>query len=219
MDRFAVIGLGRFGYRLAELLAQAGAEVIAVDRDTRPVEDIRDAVTLAVTLDSTDERALVSQGIDHVDVAVVGMGTDFEANLLTTVILKQLGVPRVISRAVTSNRGEILRRVGADALVYPEEESAHRWCHRLLGPRVMEQIPLAEGHSLAQIPVPAEWVNRSLADLGVRGKHNVNVVAIRRNVQEAAPTVLEMPLPHTKLQAGDVLVLIGADADIAGLPR
>jgi trk system potassium uptake protein TrkA len=223
MDRYAIIGLGRFGYRLACMLTQAGAEVIAVDRHRTIVEDIRDSVTLAVCMDCTDEKALLAQGVDKVDVAVVGIGGEFEASVLTTVILKQLGVPRVVSRATSPTRGEILRRVGADAIVNPEDESAYRWSHRLLGPNVMEQIPLAEGHSLVQIPTPAEWRGKSLAELDVRRNCNVNVVAIRRESvdtdldQPPRPTI-EVPMPHRKLDVGDILVLIGADEAISALP-
>lgn len=226
MDRYAIIGLGRFGYRLAVMLAEAGAEVIAIDRDRQFVEDIRDSVTLAIAMDGTDENALRAQGIDKVDVAVVGIGQDFEAAVLSTVVLKQLGVPRVVTRATTDVRGEILRRVGADALVNPEEESAHRWTHRLLGPQVIEQIELAEGQSLVQVPVPLAWVNKTLADLEVRRRFHVNVVAVRREVPHTGPegrvgtrTVIEVPLPSTLLQKGDVLVLIGDDEQIAALPR
>jgi len=223
MDRYAIIGLGRFGYRLASMLTKAGAEVIGVDRRPAVVEDIRDSVTLAVCMDSTDEKALRAQGLDKVDVAVVGIGHDCEASVLTTVILKQMGVPRVVSRATSSTRAEILRRVGADAIVNPEQESAYRWGHRLLGPNVMEQIPLAEGHSLVQIPVPVEWRGKSLAELDVRRKHNVNVVAIRRepadtDAEQAPRPTIEVPLPHSKLAAGDILVLIGADEAISALP-
>jgi trk system potassium uptake protein TrkA len=226
MDRFAIIGLGRFGRRLARMLSEAGAEVIAIDRSEEIIEMIRDEVTVAVALDATDERALVSQGVDKVDVAVVGIGADFEASVLTTVILKQLGVPRVVTRATTTTRGEILRRVGADELVNPERESAYRWAHRLLGPTVIEQIPLAEGYSLVQIPAPAPWQGKSLAELDVRRRYNVNIVAIRRQPDAAEALAAEqpsrpnfsVPLPHDKLDAQDILVVIGTDEDIAGLP-
>ncbi len=225
MDRFAVIGLGRFGRRLARMLTEAGAEVIAIDSSADIVEAVRDEVTVAVALDATDERALLAQGIDKVDAAVVGIGTDFEATILTTVILKALGVPKVVSRAATTTRGEILRRVGADELVNPERESAYRWAHRLMGPNVIEQIPLAEGYSLIQVPVPAAWQGKSLTQLDVRRKHNVNIVAIRRQPAAEAPAAelparptFSVPLPHDKLSAGDVLVVIGSDEDIAGLP-
>ncbi len=226
MKRYAVIGLGRFGRRLATLLASAGVEVIAVDRRQDLIDDIRDSVTLAVCMDSTEEAALRAQGIDRVDVAVVGMGGDFEDSVLTTVVLKQIGVPKVISRATNTMQGEILTRVGADGLVSPETESAHRWCHRLLGPQVMEQIPLTAGHSLVQMPVPPPWVGKSLAELDIRRKHQVNVVAISRAApgqehQGDKPAELddvEVPLPHTKLAEGDVVFVIGADEQISQLP-
>ncbi|HET6429548.1 MAG TPA: TrkA family potassium uptake protein, partial [Phycisphaerae bacterium] len=127
MATFAVIGLGRFGYRLSTLLAEGGAEVIAIDSRRDLVESIRDRVTVAVCLDTTDEEALRAQGVDRVNVAVVGIGDDFEANALATVILKQIGVPRVISRATTTIRAQILSRIGADDVVNPERESAERW--------------------------------------------------------------------------------------------
>lgn len=224
MDRYAVIGLGRFGYRLAVLLSRAGAEVVAVDGDRSRVEDIRDSVALAVCLDATDEQALRTQGLDKVDVAVVGIGTEFESAVLTTVILKQLGIRTVVSRASNPTRGEILKRVGADLLVNPEQEAAKRWAHRLLGPDVIEQIELAEGHSLVQVPVPQPWVGSSLAELDIRRKFQVNVVAIRQlttspDDPDQTRATIETPLPHSKLQAKDVLFLIGADEDISALPK
>ena len=124
MNRFAVIGLGRFGSRLASNLAAAGAEVIAIDRSRQIVEDLRDKVTLAIALDATDEQALRIQGVDQVDCAVVGIGQDFEANALTTALLKSLGVARVVSRAGNQMQAEILTRIGADGVVKPEDESA-----------------------------------------------------------------------------------------------
>ena len=137
MERFAVIGLGRFGNRLARLLAGAGAEVIAIDNNRAVVELIRDDVTLAVCMNSTDSEALRSQGVDKVDVAVVGMGEAFEDNVMTTVLLKKLGVPRVVSRTTSQIRGDILRQVGADDVVNPERESAHRWYNLLLAPAIV----------------------------------------------------------------------------------
>ncbi len=233
MNRYAVIGLGRFGYRLAVMLSEAGAEVVAIDSRQELVDDISEHVTQAVCLDGTEEAALRAQGVDKVDVAIVGIGDDFEVSVLTTVILKQLGVPCVYSRATSNMRGDILLRVGADALVNPQAEAARQWCHRLLGPSVMEQIPLSEGHSLVQMPVPADWVGKSLAELGARRKYDVNVVAVQSVVvaddadgesSEASEKAIgpeyaiDVPRPHTKLVVGDVIFVIGADENIASLP-
>jgi len=214
-----VIGLGRFGMRLASLLTESGAEVIAVDNSRELVEQIRDKVTLAVCLDSTDDQALTSQGIDKVDVAIVGIGKSFEDNALTTVILKQLGVGRVISRATTSMRGRILKRIGADDIVNPERESAERWRNRLLAPSIMERISLAEGHSLTQVPAPESFFGKTLRQLDIRKKYEINVVAIRRTVEttdgegikRTSQFVISVPLPDTAIQEGDILLLIGSD--------
>ena len=227
MERFAVIGLGRFGMRLAMQLADAGAEVIAIDRDPEIVEEIKDRVALAVSLDATDEQALLAQGIDKVDAAIVGIGVDFEESVLSTVILKQIGVKRVISRATTSVRGQILSRVGADDIVNPERESADRWCNRLLAPAVLERTVLGEGHSLVQVQAPASFHDKTLADLAVGTRYKVLVVAIRRTTEHTAPdgaatscqTVISAPGPTSAVRAGDVLVLIGNDDAIARFPK
>lgn len=226
MEKFAVIGLGRFGERLAILLAKAGAEVIAVDRRREIIESIRDKVSLGVCLNSTDEEALRAQGIDKVDVAIVGIGSGLEDSALTTVILKQLGVPRVISRAATSIHGQILDRIGADDIVNPEMESAQRWCNSLLAPAIMERIELAEGYSLVQAAAPVSFHHKSLEVLAVRKKHEVNVVAIRRTVKETDAEgrtrtrqfVISVPMPDSIIAPGDVLLLIGSDEALAAFP-
>ena len=221
--RFAVIGLGRFGMRLARALAAAGAEVVAVDKNPTLIEQIRDDVTLAVVLDTTDQEALIAQGIDKVDVAVVGVGGAFEACALATSVLKQLGVPRVLSRATTRARAEILSRIGADDIINPEAEAAQRWCSRLTMPQVMEKIDLGEAHSLVQIQTPGSWAGKSLEQLNIRKKHKVNVVAIRRlkpgKDKSAGRYVIDTPLPESQLEADDLLLVVGSNEAIEQLPK
>ena len=221
--RFAVIGLGRFGIRLARALAEAGAEVIAVDRNEQLIEDIRDQVTLAVSLDATDEKALVAQGVDKVDIAVVGVGGAFESCALTTSVLKQLGVPRVISRATTRARGEILMRIGADEVINPEAEAATRCASRLTMPQVMEKIDLGKMHSLVQIRAPEAWRGKTLEQLSVRKKYKVNVVAIRRprkGEKTGGETYLiDTPLPDSTIETGDLLLVVGTNEAIGALPK
>ena len=223
MERFAVIGLGRFGKRLAILLSDAGAEVIAVDIDRDLVDQVRDNVTVAVVLNATDPEALRSQGIDRVDVAIVGMGDAFEDTVMTTVLLKQLGVARVISRAATEIRASILRRVGADDVVNPERESAHRWCNQLLAPEIVSQFELGEGFSLAQIVAPESFYGKTLAELSLRQKHNVNIVAIRRkdsteDFDEEREAVISLPMADTLIKPGDLLLLVGSDESMRAFP-
>ena len=216
-ERIAVIGLGRFGNKLARGLAAAGAEVIAIDTNRGAIEDLRDQVTLAVKMDAIEKDALISQGIDKVDVAVVAIGTDFEANALATSTLKAIGVPRVISRAGSVRRGEILTRIGADEIVFPEHESANRWVHRLLLSRLIESIELGQGHSLVQLRAPREFVDKTLKQLELRIAYKVNVIAIRRPSQDKHQII--MPLAETKIQPDDILWLVGENQDIAKLPE
>jgi trk system potassium uptake protein TrkA len=222
MESIAVIGLGRFGGRLARALAQAGREVIAIDLSRESIELIRDHVTQAIALDATDEAALRSRGVHKVDVAVVGIGNDFEATVLATVTLKQLGVPRVIARAANAVSAQVLRRVGADAVVMPEDESADRWASRLIGPAVLNQIEFHEGYSIIELRLPRSWVGRSLAELGVRARFGLHVVAIKREHRDAddlRSVRIEVPGPNDPLTEGDVVVLMGKDEDLAKLPR
>lgn len=227
MERFAVIGLGRFGSRLAKNLAAAGAEVIAIDRDRAIVEDLRDQVTLAIAMDATDEQALKIQGIDQVDCAVVGIGHDFEANALTTVLLKALRVRRVISRSGNETQAQILKRIGADGVVSPEEEAADRWGHRLLTPFLIDHVELAEEYALVQMPVPEPWQGKTLLELELRKRHNITVVAIRRRVATATESgedafverIMDIPAPTSRLGRDDTLVIAGFDRDIERLPR
>ncbi|MFP4139218.1 MAG: potassium channel family protein [Planctomycetota bacterium] len=224
MEQFAVIGLGRYGSRLATMLTDAGAEVIAIDRDKSLVESLRDRVSLSVSMDSTDEEALIAQGIDKVDAAIVCIGTDFEASALTTVILKQIGVPRVISRATTNTRGDILSRIGADEIANPEKESAERWRDRLLAPAMIERVIIGEGYSLAQFPAPPSFHNKNLKQLAVNTKYKVLVVAIRRESgkedgrKTSGKPVITVPGPDTVIYPDDVLLVIGSDEALKAFP-
>jgi len=232
MKRFLVIGLGRFGRRLAQALTEAGQEVIAVDVNQDLVERMRDEVALAVRLDATEAEPLQSQDFGDVDAAIVSIGEDFEANVLATTTLKAMGVPRVISRASTEIQRRILTRVGADDVVLPEEEMADRLASQLVNPNIVEALTLSEGHSLVQIKAPKAWHNKTLGDIDLRRKYEVNLVAIRRPVEpsekeggkggdEASPAeeqVLDLPMAHTVIREGDILVLVGETENLQNLP-
>jgi trk/ktr system potassium uptake protein len=212
--RFAVIGLGQFGARLAANLSSAGQEVIGIDKDPLLVQEMRDRVTLAVALDATDEQALRAQGVDNVDVAVVSVGRDFQATTLATVVLKQMGVPRVVSRANNPVTAQVLARIGADQVVMPEDESADRWTHKLVTPQFLKQIELDAGHSLVEMKTPKAWVGQTLAGLKLRAQSGLHVVAIRGPSSDGAAPV-RMPGPQEPLRAEDTLMLMGKDEDLA----
>ena len=225
MRKVAVIGLGRFGMVLAKSLAASGVQVIAVDRDGRLVNEVKDFVDLAVRLDSTDQAALLSQDIDKVDACVISIGENFEAALLTTVIIRQLGVPEVICRAQTEFHAEIFRKIGAQRVIQPEHQAGESLARQLSNPGLIDLIQLADGFTLLEFPTPKSFQGKSIADLGLRNHYNVNLVVIRRPLPQAedsedAPDFKTVfPRPTEILQAEDVLLVVGNDDALAKLPR
>jgi trk system potassium uptake protein TrkA len=231
MKRFAVIGLGRFGKKLAIALAMSGAEVIAIDKDRNEIELIRDQVSCAVRLDSTDEEALKAQGIDKIDVAIIGIGQGtgrgFESAILTVVNLKQMGVKQIYTRAEDLIAGEVFSKVGATDVIYPEIESAQRWAYKLIAPQIGEKIDFAPGYSLARIKAPASFHGKTVMDLQLRQKYSVNLVAIKRGGQNqdkkgekaGRAGIINVPMPNTVIYQEDILMVAGSDADLAKLPQ
>ena len=227
MRRFAVIGLGRFGYKLAIALSKSGAEVIAIDRERAVIDDIRDQVTLAVKLDSTDEDALRAQGVDKVDAAIIGIGQGgraFESAIMTVVSLKAMGVKQIYARAQTITTGQVFRAVGATDIVYPEIETAQRWAYKLIAPHISEKIDFAPGYSLARIKAPASFEGKTIMDIQLRQKYKVNLVAIKRaesegDKKDSKRDIVNVPMPSTVINAGDVLMVAGSDKDLARLPQ
>lgn len=208
----AVLGLGRFGQRIAKQLARGGEEVIACDKDRDAVERIAEHVAQAVTLDVTDESAMRSRGLHKVKAAIIGIGADFECAVLATVILKQMEVPRIIARSRSRTTAEVLRRVGAHDVVLAEDEAADRWANRVLGPRVLNQIEFHEGYSIVEFKAPAPWVGKSLIELEVRKKHELHVVAVKRDDPESSSGTKVAALPPDEaIKEDDVLIVMGED--------
>ena len=168
MQRVAIVGLGRFGMALARQLGGTGVEVIAVDRNPQLVNDVKDHVDLAVRLDATDAAALRSQELERVDVWVVAIGENFEAALLMTALLKQLGVPEVICRAQTEVHARIFQQIGADRVIQPERETGAQLARQLANPHLVDFIRLADGFTLIEIDTPRAFHGRSIRDLGLR---------------------------------------------------
>jgi len=233
MKRFAVIGLGRFGKKLAIALAMSGAEVVAIDKNREEIEQIRDQVSLAVRLDSTDEEALKAQGIDKVDVAIVGIGQGagtgkgFESAILTVVNLRQMGVPQIYARAEDLIAGEVFSKVGATEVICPEIESAQKWAYKLIAPQIGEKIDFAPGYSLARVKSPASFDGKTVMDLQLRQKYSVNLVAIKRGEHSRSKKsdksekggIINVPMPNTIIYKDDILMVAGSDADLAKLPQ
>jgi len=227
MARFAVIGLGRFGQTLARTLAKNGVEVVAIDSSRDMVDEVRESVTLSLRLDATDEKALQAQDIDTMDAVVIGIGEEFEAKALVVAALKKLGVKRVICRAESDVKAKILRAIGADEIIYPEEESALRLAQRLVAPNIVDYVELAEGHSLVQFEAPRIFHGKQIVELDLRRKYEVNLVAIKRRMTAKGPDgkvvyqekIIDVPHPTDVIDPNDVLIIVGADENILRLPR
>jgi trk system potassium uptake protein TrkA len=209
---------------LARLLEANRVEVIAVDRNHSLVEEVKDDVTLAVCMDSTDEDALASHEIHQADVCVVAIGENFEASLLTATALKKLGARYVIVRAQTATHAEIFRRLGADEIIQPETEAGRQLARRLANPRLEDLIELSEDFALIELRAPAAFHGQTLTQLALRNKYGVNLIAVRHPAaaggNETSPRyVTFVPQSDYAIAADDLLLLVGGDSAIRQLPR
>ena len=209
----AVLGLGRFGQAVARELTRQGHDVLAIDTNEKIVQDVADDVTHAVLADITDRDALQELGVGDSDTAIVAVSTNLEASILTTVLLKQLGVRRIIAKAATQLHGSILQQVGATRVVYPEYETGVRVAHSFAAPGVRDYLDVAPGYGFARVPVGAALAGRSLADLDLRGTCGVTPVALHRK-----GTVTLNPHSSEQIQVGDELIVAGLDEDLERLP-
>ena len=218
MKRFAVIGLGLLGRTVARDLAARGVEVIAMDLDQELVQEIADEVTLAVRLDSTNRDALLRQGVDKVDVALVAIGENFQAAVLTTAILKEFGIGRVISRAVTEDEARILKLVNADEVVLVEELVARKLAQGMMAPSLVDTVKLSQGVSLAKVKAAKEMWGKTLASLKFRQRYKLNVVAvIKPDSAESENRETFLLDPEAVINEGDVLLVNGHDDAIERL--
>jgi len=227
MPRFAIIGLGRFGQTLARTLTKNGAEVVAIDSSLEVVDDVRESVTFSLRLDATDEKALMAQDMDKMDAVIVAIGQGFEAKALCIAILKKIGVKHIVCRAESDMRAKILTAIGADEVVYPEEESALRLAQRLVAPNIVDYVELAEGHSLVQFEAPRQFHGKQIIELDLRRKYEVNLVAIKRRITAKGPDgkviyqekIIDVPRPIDKIEPNDILVIVGSDENVLRLPH
>lgn len=222
MRNVAVIGLGGFGSSVARELTEKGVEVLAIDRDREAVEAIKDSVAHAVALNSTDENALRSVGIKNVDVAIVCIGEDIEANLLTTILLKKIGIHRIWTRALSPLQQEILKMLEVDNIINLEKEMGSFVANSLAVTNITRYIPLAKGHSIVELQIPGELVGKTLRELDLRNRFNVNVVAIKKMIPaitEQGARILEesvedIPKPDDVLQENDRLLIVGSNKHV-----
>lgn len=200
---YAVFGLGRYGVAVARELASNGVEVIAVDVDERIANAAADELPICKCADVTDPEVIRQLGISNVDVVVVAMANNLEASVMAVTLCKEIGVKHVIAKCANEMHQKILTRVGADKVVFPENESGIRLAKNLLSSGFVDMVSLAKNVSMIELDVKPEWVGKNLIELNLRKKYSINVVAIRRN--EAVSVDID---PHLPLQAEDKLIVI-----------
>ncbi|MCY7418627.1 MAG: TrkA family potassium uptake protein [Chloroflexi bacterium] len=201
-----VIGLGRFGQAVAHELSDLGHEVLAVDRDERIVNEMAPIVTHALELDATDELALRAAGAADFRYAVVAISSHLEASIFATMALRHLGVANIIAKAANPLHGEILERVGATRVVYPEREIGQRVAHMFSVPEVVDYLDVGPSFGIQKVRPPIRWIGRTLGDLDLPGRLKLTPIALRRG-----DDVTVNPGPGHIVEASDELILIGLD--------
>jgi trk system potassium uptake protein TrkA len=214
MKRFAVIGLGKFGFHAAKALYEDGNEVVAIDSDKARVQAIDPHSTEAIVLDATDKDALKALGLENMDGVIVSTGTKIGISILICLYLQEIGIKQILAKALDEDHEKILKRVGATEIIHPERDMALRVSRGLSRPNMLDFIPLAEGFDLVQVGPPREFIGRSLKELNLRAKYNVHIIAIKELVPE---NFLLVPPASFVIKDSDILVMLGKSQDIKNI--
>ncbi len=208
-SQFVIVGLGRFGSSLGRELIELGHEVLGIDKDEETVQDMSSVLTYAVSADCTDEETLRSLGVRNFDCGVVAIGDDIQASILTAILLKDLGVKKVVAKAMSELHGRVLEKIGVDRVVYPERDMGIRVAHQLVSPNLLDYIELSKDYTIAELAVPKCLNGKSLSDLNPRARFGCSIVAINKpNGIIIAPSATDV------LTERDIMVIIGTNDQI-----
>jgi trk system potassium uptake protein TrkA len=221
MEKFAVIGIGHFGRAIALNLSRKGADVMAIDSNFEKIDQISDEVSYAVTLDATDKKALLSQDIKSFDVVIVAIGANFEQRLLCVALLLDLGIKRIICRALGRNQRIILEKMGITEILSPEDEVGTSLARRLMNPSMLSYLDLSDDYSIMEIIAPKHICGVALGKIDLRDKYKLSLITIKRAFTEIhkgitteAQHVLGVPDTKTIIEDKDTLILFGKNRDI-----
>ncbi len=203
---YIIIGLGRFGNSVAKQLEANGCKVLAIDRNEQRIRQIAEYVTLAMCLDVADEEALEELGGRNFDGAVISIGHSLDASVLATIWAKEQGIKQVIAKAYDETQGKILAKIGADEIVYPEKETGVHLANNLAFNNLIDTIELSPEYSIAEVTILTDWIGKSLIELKLREKYDVNVIAIRRG-----GSLILNPTADAPSKKNDVFVLLGTN--------
>jgi len=221
--KFAVIGLGYFGLNLSLILANEGAEVLAIDSKMDRVDLVSERVTHAVCLDATDERALKSMGLRDMDAVIVAIGEGFQSSIMTTALLQEIGVKKIYNRVTSPIHERLLKLMGIKELLVPEAEAAGHLASRLMIDGITGSFELSDDYGIFEIPTPKQFIGKSVLETGLRQDYNLNLVTIKRLKKRGGlrtlggqdeVTVVGVPSPHLTIIDSDILVVFGREKDI-----
>jgi trk system potassium uptake protein TrkA len=225
---YAVIGLGNFGNAVATLLSEKGMEVLAIDADENKVENIVNKVAHAVQMNATNEQSLKEIGMEDVHTAIVSVGDDIASSLLICTYLKDtLKIKNVIAKATDQKHARVLEKIGVDKIIFPEYESARRLADTLISPNIFDIIELSDKHNIMEIKAPSSFFGRTLEEIDIRKRFDVNIIAIKRNVPKAKDdfendfeeTTIISPSPKEQIVEGDVLIMIGLKEHLENIEK
>lgn len=214
--RIGIIGSGRFGDALVQALASQGAEIILMDADRRKIQELSDYVTKAVEGDATNIHALEEAGFASCDTVVVAIGENIEGSVMATVNCKDLGVRTVVAKASSEVHGRVLRRVGADVVIFPNRDRAQRLARSLMTTSQVDLFEIADGLCAAEVPTPEAVADKTLAEADIRRAFDITVLAVRRldDADPAAPRQLLIPKADTLIRSDDRLLIFGTSEQI-----
>jgi len=217
--KFAVLGLGAFGSHLARSLAEKGAEVLAIDIDEQAVDNVKDYVTHAVVADASDKKAMNSLDIGSFDSVIVSLGERVDATILVALFLKKVGVEEILVKAISEDHAEALRSVGATKVVIPEKDMAKKIADSLITPNLIDFIPVSEAMSIVEMKPPPECVGKTLAELKLRNRYDLQVLAVKTNDAAASggiggPDSLVIPNALFRIEEHHVLIIMGENKNI-----
>jgi len=212
--KFAVIGMGSFGANLARTLFERGNEVLAIDRNKEITEAVKNLATNAVTTDASVKENLHVLGLSEMDVVVVSLGHELEASVMTVLYLHELGVKRIVAKALSDDHAKVLEAVGATEVIYPEKDMAIRTALRLSSPDVIEYLPLVSGITIQEIAPPVKFIGKSLKELDLTNKYGLQVIAIKEVISDK---ITFIPKADFVIKDSDILVIIGEEQKFSKL--
>ena len=211
MKKFAIIGLGNFGFHIAKALYNDGHEVVAIDMDKARVQAIDPSSSEAIVMDATEKEALQALGLEEMDGVIIATGTNISTSVLICLYLQEIGIKTILAKAMDEDHEKILKRVGATEIIHPERDMALRVARGLSSPNVLDFIPLAKNFNLVQVAPPKEFLGRSLAELNLRARYNVHVIAIK---ELTTKNLVLAPSADYVVNSSDLLLMLGKSEDI-----